>query len=160
MSCNNQLLGIALVLIGIGGCSKPSADLAKASGLVTLDGVPVPEAKIMFHPVAGGARTSYGTTNEKGEFKASTFGMYDGALVGHHQVTITKVDTSTQAKVDPKQGYMGGGYDQMMAPKAMAKNIKPAFVIPAKYSVKETSGIEVDVVKGESNNFPFDLKTK
>ena len=79
MNCNNQLLGIALVLIGIGGCSKPPADLAKASGLVTLDGVPVPEAKIMFHPVAGGARTSYGTTNEKGEFKASTFGMYDGA---------------------------------------------------------------------------------
>ena len=72
MSCNNQLLGIALVLIGIGGCSKPSADLAKASGLVTLDGVPVPEAKIMFHPVAGGARTSYGTTNEKGEYTTAT----------------------------------------------------------------------------------------
>ena len=160
MSCNHQWLGITLLLVAICGCSKPPADLAKATGVVTLDGVPVAEAKIMFHPTAGAARTSYGTTNEKGEFKASTFGMYDGALVGHHQVTITKVDTSTQAKVDPKQGYMGGGYDQMMAPKNLAKNVKPGFVIPAKYSAKETSGIEVDVVKGETNNFPFDLKSK
>lgn len=160
MSCINKLLGISLLLVGICGCSAPPADLAKATGVVTLDGEPIPDAKIMFHPVAGGARTSYGTTNEKGEFKASTFGMYDGALVGHHQVTITKVDTSAQAKVDPKQGYMGGGYDQMMSPKALAQNAKPKFVIPGKYSVKETSGIEVDVVKGEPNNFPFDLKSK
>ena len=160
MSCNHKWLGITLLLVGICGCTKPPAELAKATGVVTLDGVPVAEAKIMFHPTAGGARTSYGTTNEKGEFKASTFGMYDGALVGHHQVTITKVDTATQAKVDPKQGYMGGGYDQMMAPKNLAKNVKPGFVIPSKYSAKETSGIEVDVVKGEANNFPFDLKSK
>lgn len=158
MNCNTKWLGLALV-VGICGCTGAPADLEKATGVVTLDGAPVAEAKVMFHPTAGGARTSYGTTNEKGEFKVSTFGMYDGALVGHHQVTITKVDTASQVKVDPKEGYMGSGYDKMMAPSNVAKN-KPAFVIPVKYNQKETSKIEVDVVKGEANNFTFDLQSK
>ena len=125
-----------------------------------MGGEPVAEAKVMFHPVDGGPRTSYGTTNEKGEFKVSTFGMNDGALVGRHVLTVTKVDMESQPKFNPQElatkGYSGQGYADMMGPNA-AKRPKPKFIIPEKYSKKETSGIEVDVVKGETNNFPIQL---
>lgn len=155
-----RLLGIAVCLAGIAalsGCGS-GYGVTPASGVVMMDGQPVPEAKVMFHPIDGGPRTSYGTTNEKGEFKVSTYGMYDGALIGRHVVTITKVDTSSQVKVDPNEGYMGQGYEQMMAPDNLAKASNPKFILPEKYSSKETSGIEVDVVAGETNNFPFNLE--
>ncbi len=154
-----NLVGLCVVL-GLTGCGG-RADVAKATGVITLNGEPVPEAKVMFHPKDGGSRTSYGTTNEKGEFKASTYGMHDGALVGHHIVTITKIDTKDQVQFDAtelaQKGYSGKGYEAMMGPNAAKNRAKQKFIIPEKYSSKDTSGIEVDVVKGEVNNFPLDL---
>ena len=147
-------------LCALNGCNSAPVDLASASGIVTLDGIPVADARVMFYPINGGPRNSNGTTNEKGEFKVSTFGVHDGALVGRHAITVTKVDTSAQAKVDPKEGYMGKGYDAMMSPEAMKKNSKPKQILPTKYSTKESSGIEVDVVKGQNNNFPLNLESK
>jgi hypothetical protein len=144
-------------LVSMTGCGPSMPNVAKASGVVTLDGKPVPEAKVMFHPTAGGPRTSYGTTNDKGEFQASTFGTYDGSLIGECAITITKTDTSAQPKITGSDGYMGKGYDQMMAPANLAKINKPKFVIPQKYSAKETSGLQVTVVQGEVNRFTFDL---
>lgn len=141
------------------GCGPSESNIAKASGVVTLDGKPVPEARVMFHPTAGGPRTSYGTTNEKGEFKASTFGRYDGSLVGECAVTVSKIDTSAQPKITGSDGYMGKGYDQMMAPANLAKSVKPKFVIPQKYSNKETSGLKVKVAQGETNHFTLELKS-
>lgn len=152
------VLSALCTLVGCGG----RADLAKATGVVTLDGEPVPEAKIMFMPLDGGPRNSFGTTNEKGEFKLSTFGMNDGALVGRHAVTITKIDTSGQTQFDKNElankGYGGASYEAMMGPGAASKNEKKKkFIIPEKYSQKDKSGIEVDVVKGETNYFPLEL---
>mgnify|MGYP003381852385 FL=1 len=154
----------ALVLSTLGlfaGCGG-RADLAQATGVVTFKGEPVAEAKVMLHPLGGGARNSYGTTNEKGEFKLSTFGMNDGALVGRHAVTVSKTDTSALPQIDTSElatkGYTGASYEAMMGPGAAARNAKKIkHIIPEKYSAKETSGIEVDVVKGESNHFPLDI---
>lgn len=145
-------------LVGCGG----NADLAPATGVVTLDGEPMAEAKVMLHPIDGGPRNSYGTTNAKGEFKLSTFGMNDGALIGRHVVTVTKVDTKDQPQFAPNElaskGYGGASYEAMMGPGKVSKNEKNLkYVIPVKYSSKETSGIEVDVVKGEKNHFPLDM---
>ncbi len=146
----------SMVICALAGCGG-SADLAPTSGVVTLGGKPVADARVMFHPTGGG-RTSYATTNEAGEFKASTVGTYDGAVVGSSVVTITKVDTSGQVKVTGSEGYMGKSYEQMMSPAAIAKMSKPKMTLPQKYSSKDTSGIQVDVVKGQSNKFTFDLE--
>ncbi len=156
------LAGIgAIGLFTLAGCGSP-ANIAPATGVITMGGEPVAEAKVMFHPIDGGPRNSYGTTNSKGEFKVSTYGMNDGAIVGRHVVTITKVDTKDQVKFDAnelaKTGYSGAGYEKMMGPNAAKNREKDlSYIIPAKYSSKDTSGIEVDVVKGETNHFPFDL---
>jgi hypothetical protein len=149
---------LCLYLFVVSGCNSAPDNIAPASGIVTLDGKPVAEARVMFYPV-GGARSSHATTNDKGEFKVSTFGVHDGALVGRHLVTVTKIDTAAQVKVDPAEGYMGAGYGAMMSPEALKKNAKPKQTLPAKYATKESSGIEVEIVKGQTNNFPLNLES-
>jgi len=155
-----SFLGISLCLFNLcvlSGCGSPE-NIAPASGVVTLDGKPVSDGRVMFHPVDG-SRSSHATTNEKGEFKVSTFGVHDGGLVGRHLVTVTKIDTSSQIKIDPKEGYMGASYEKMMSPEALKQNIKPKQTLPIKYATKETSGIELEIIKGQANNFPLNLES-
>ncbi len=152
---------VLCALSSLAGCGGRS-DLAPATGVVTFKGEPLADAKVMLHPLGGGPRNSYGTTNSKGEFKLSTFGMNDGALIGRHAVTITKVDASSQPTFDgedlAKNGYGGASYEAIMGPGNLAKQRKKlVFILPEKYSSKEKSGIEVDVVKGETNHFPLDM---
>ena len=108
------------VLVGCGKGDGPA--LAPATGVVTLDGKPLENARVMFHPKEKAARYSYASTDASGRFQMSTFGMNDGALVGAHTVTISKVDMPEEAtKIDvealKKGGYTGGGmpgYESMM----------------------------------------------
>ena len=108
------------VLVGCGKGDGPA--LAPATGVVTLNGKPLENARVMFHPKEKAARYSYASTDADGRFQMSTFGMNDGALVGSHTVTISKVDMPDEAtKIDvealKKGGYAGGGmpgYESMM----------------------------------------------
>lgn len=72
------------------GCGAGGPDLAPASGTVTLDGVPVPDASVIFQPKAGG-RPSSAITNKAGIYKMSTFEDDDGAIVGEHLVGVVKI---------------------------------------------------------------------
>ena len=150
-----------LCLTLLAGCGGERPPVAKSSGTVMLDGKPVEGVKVMFHPIDGGARFSYGVTDDDGKFRLSTFGMNDGALIGRHKVAVVKVDTSSQESFDPKElsetGYGGDGYKNMMGIGKSAKPAKTKHLIPEKYSNHETSGIEVEVVAGTSNDFPLDL---
>ncbi|HAC92801.1 MAG TPA: hypothetical protein DCF63_19535, partial [Planctomycetaceae bacterium] len=80
-----------LLLVGCGGRS----DLGNVSGLVTLDGKPLPSATVVFQPDASGP-ASYGLTDAQGRYSV----MYDvgqsGAVVGMHTVKI-----STYQEKDP-----------------------------------------------------------
>lgn len=153
----------AILFTAMSGCGKQAEPIEKASGVVTMEGQPVANAKVMFHPTGGASRISHATTDDKGEFKMSTMGTGDGALVGHHKVTISKIDDSSQPKIDTKAlakgGYGGAAYSQMMGPNA-AKQPKPKDLVPASYASAESSGIEVDVVQGEKNHFTFELDSK
>jgi hypothetical protein len=70
------------------GCSGVRSDLAAVSGIVTLDGEPLPRATVMFQPEAAGP-ASFGLTDTSGRYTM----MYDvgvkGAVVGMHVVKIT-----------------------------------------------------------------------
>jgi len=86
-----RLLVLTCALLPALGCGQK---LAPVSGKVTLDGKPLPNAKVVFQPIptsgvqAGPA--SAGETNEQGEYtlkllRAGT----PGAVVGEHRVSIT-----------------------------------------------------------------------
>lgn len=75
----------ALAVAGCGGGPK----LGKVYGTVTLDGQPLPNAKVTFQPTFEGGSPSDAVTNENGEYVLKFLEGKEGALVGEHQVRIS-----------------------------------------------------------------------
>lgn len=97
------VIGIPLLLpIGCGSDDQP--ELGKVSGLVTLDGKPLPHVEITFAPDVG--RPSYGETADDGKYELNYVRDIQGAKVGRHTVTIrsTKVDNSKIKPAEVKPG--------------------------------------------------------
>jgi hypothetical protein len=107
---------VAAMLLATTGCPDKTFTVAPVSGKVTLNGKPLPGAKMQFQPVASGGDAevgggSYGKTDEQGNFKlALILQDGEGAIVGEHRVTIMtgQVDpnsdqsTITGEKVPPQ----------------------------------------------------------
>ena len=71
------LLGL-LLLTGCGGDS----DMGAVTGTVKLDGKPVENARLEFHPKEGNKPPSYGMTDEDGYFSMSFSNTRDGVFLG------------------------------------------------------------------------------
>jgi len=80
-SITSVVLSIGL---GCGGSDKP----VPVSGKVTVNGVPVANAGIVFHPQDGKGRPASAETGEDGTYRLSTFNAGDGALKGDYRVTL------------------------------------------------------------------------
>lgn len=79
------------------GCGGPGIETVPVSGVVTLDGQPVPNVLVTFQPVARGAAESSsspgsnGTTDSEGRYELKTPDG-SGAIVGEHIVTLVYKD--------------------------------------------------------------------
>jgi hypothetical protein len=109
VSASNVLLVFAL--IASTGCSKAPYSTSPVKGVVTLDGQPLGEGKVMFTPAAQGdsakaGKAGFGPLNPDGSFVVSTYGSDDGAIVGPHWVTVvqTILPNTTTAKPDTAEG--------------------------------------------------------
>lgn len=130
------MLGMAV------GCSRGGPEFAAAGGLVTLDGTPVSGAGVMFTPRGGGPVAS-ATTDETGHFSLRTLSN-DGALVGEHQVSVTK-----------------GRTIEKKVPKAMMPLLQFVSDLPERYARRETSGLTAQVTLDETvNEFSFTLLSR
>jgi hypothetical protein len=83
-----------LLLIAIAGCGGDGYRLAPVSGVVTLDGEPLPDARVSFEPRGEGSRLnagpgSYATTDANGRYRMETIHGRRGAVVGTHDVTLS-----------------------------------------------------------------------
>lgn len=115
------------------GCSGMSDEprLAKAKGVIKLNGKPLANIGVTFFPASG--PPAYGNTNAAGEYVLMTIRPGDGAAVGAHRVTLGKAEESSSEKGE-------------------------VALIPAKFAFPDKSGLTADVKDGESNYFEFDIK--
>lgn len=92
-----HLLGVALAsaALTLTGCDS-GPELGEVQGTVRLDGKPVAGVMLEFKPEEG--ETSYGTTNQQGEYKLRFDRQRDGAVVGKHKVKITP-DDDTRVRI-------------------------------------------------------------
>jgi hypothetical protein len=127
-------LAVALLAVGLaGGCSKSDRPrVAPVSGTVTYHDQPVEGAQVMFMPTQG--RPATGKTNAEGRFTLSTFGSGDGAILGHHAVTIAKRVPLNDKPYAPERSE-----------------------VPERYASGATSGLTADVSGNAANDFPFAL---
>jgi hypothetical protein len=131
------VLRIAAVLalpVLLAGCSGSGPAIVPVSGTVTLDGVPVAEANVMFAPVAGG-RPAEGRTDAAGKFSLSTEKPNDGAMEGDYEVTVTGVRTvGAVANPDGTSGDIS--------------QVREEWFLPQKYARRDSSGLTQKVIPG------------
>jgi hypothetical protein len=67
------------------------APLVKVTGVVRLDGRPLPGATVAFLPLAKDGRKATGKTDKEGKYEMTTKRDSDGAEPGKYQVTISLI---------------------------------------------------------------------
>jgi hypothetical protein len=101
---NANLAAFALVLSFLAGCGGGGAELpatSPVSGSVSLGGKPVESAVVRFYLEDKTDRPATGVTGSDGKFKLTTFNTNDGAQLGSHKVTVTKVSSGTSGTAEP-----------------------------------------------------------
>jgi hypothetical protein len=81
-------LALALVAVAllVAGCGGP-ANVGVVTGVVTLDGQPLEDARVTFQPREGSP--SAGTTDASGRYELRYTRSVKGAVVGEHEVSIS-----------------------------------------------------------------------
>jgi hypothetical protein len=141
------MMGGALVAtLLLVGCGDRGPKLVDAGGKVTYQGKPVPNAHLTFvHD--GDAPTGMATTDEQGNFKATSEGR-PGLVVGSYKVAITAA--REKRPVTPEEAVT-------MTAEQTAANTE--YLIPQTYGNLVTSGLTATVTDDPAqNNFTFDLK--
>lgn len=135
------VLGWAVVLVAA-GCGNGSSEfeIVPVRGVVTIDGKPLANAKIIFAPENGPSANAESDSN--GAFVLSSQGEGDGAVVGHHTVTVTA---------------RGSSHEDMKGSPLMP--VPGQSLIPAKYEDPTTSGLEFEVIDGKDNSFEIQLSS-
>ena len=117
------------------GCSDGRPKRVEVTGTVLYQGQPVEGAHVMFTPT--GARPASARTDAEGRFVLRTFDENDGAVLGTHQITISKKKFGQ----NPNDPY------------AATKS-----ALPEKYRRTDTSGLSVEVMADGENDFTFELE--
>jgi hypothetical protein len=131
-----SLLVLAVLLFDSGCGSGGDFPTVKTTGKVICEGKPVPHVTVFFEPLQTGktalvGRQGVAFAESDGTFSISTYGDKDGAVVGKHRV-----------RVGPPRGGDPPGF-------------KCDCVLNSEVDVTE-----VEVKKGQMNNFDLILKKK
>lgn len=131
-----------LVAAGCGSEGRTGSDpVFPVSGVVTYRGQPVAGADVTFFN-AEKNRSAFGRTNDKGEYKLTTFNANDGAVEGQHAVTVMKLEAGPEAAAvadieSPE--YVPPAFGQSTEPKP------PKSELPEKYADLATSELTATI---------------
>lgn len=132
------LLGGLSLWAVAGGCrSETVSNLPETSsvqGTVILNGQPLPEGVVKFHPATSDANPASGMIQSDGTFRLSTYERHDGATIGTHKVTV------------------------VVNPRLDGSTPDPPFQIPSTYQRVETTPLEVQVTGDGTNEVKLEIK--
>lgn len=126
----------------LAGCGGSSFELAPVSGVVTLDGNPVPYTRVTFQPRSTGDPAKAGPSSvaecdDTGRFELKTINGEDGAVVGTHTVRISSLGPPRNMSGDTNVGPL------------------PVDAFPAQYNTDST--LTFDVPEGGTTEANFEL---
>jgi hypothetical protein len=126
---------VAAALIAVAGCGKPTTAI---TGLVTLDGNPVPNASLEFFPVSGKGRVSFTKTDDTGRYRVAVWPTPLKVIV-----TATKIDGKVQDPYGP--------------PGQMINRVVNA--LPDLYGHQEQTPLVAEPVEGKTTTIDFSLES-
>ena len=121
------------------GCSGSGPEMGNVTGRITLDGNPVVQATICFHPSDGRA-ASAGISDANGKYTLLFSESRKGAMIGEHKVTISTFRPETTGD---REGEFNPAVQES---------------IPAKFTSPNTTDLIREVKKGRQV-FDFDLSS-
>ena len=130
-----------LAVLSVAGCNK-AVPVAEVSGIVKMDGKPVPNVKIMFmpDPQKGTAGPfSAGLSDDEGHFKLTCEDERSGAVVGWHKVVL--LNSGENLYRTPRHGRRDDDEPVPKAPKAKKTGPK----VPEKYTTAGKTPLEMEV---------------
>ena len=145
------ILPLFLGLLAAGCTGGPK--LVPVTGKVTMNGKPLKNAKVDFHPDPDMGNTgpgSSGTTDENGNFTlVCSQGAKPGAVVGHHRVIVTDLDVYGTV-------FVGRGDYRTEDPKG-PKEVPKFSRLPATYEKLASTPFKVEV-KADMGPVTLDVK--
>lgn len=161
--CFVMTLSLLTAFGGCGGSDKP--DTVPVSGKVTLDGVPVDGASVMFRP-EGPGRPGTAMTDGNGMYSLSSYGEpNDGAVPGVYTVAVIKIG-------GPGAFALTGSAPPQSDPNALSPIAGPSgdttaakvpeteYFVPKKYTDPSTSGLKMTIPEGGSDKVNLELSSK
>jgi hypothetical protein len=141
-------LVFALMFLGCGGevedrWTANRETVVPVTGHVLLDDAPLEGATVNFYSETEDL-TAYGLTDANGRFRLTTYEANDGAVPGKHRVTVRKVIVNTVLNPEDPEGE--------------PLSTSEEWIVPERYSDKETSGLSAGVTEEGDNDFTFELK--
>jgi len=124
------------------GCGSSGPELGSVTGVITLDGQPLPKVGVVFRPAGSGASPAYGGTNREGKYTLLFSRDTAGAMPGEYEVDL-EVTKYTKSEIE-----------QM---KAEGNEPPPPVTIPKKY---RQPGTLKATVKSGVNTIDFALESK
>lgn len=145
----------AVLCLTLAGCGSGERRVAKASGVVLLDGNPIAGANVALLPAEPGAAAT-AVTDKDGKFSLTTKKQGDGAVVGKHRVTIMLRKYSGKLGEDIADA---DGNSISFAEEAIQNVETPEYewVVPERYSHPDFSGLTCEVPAGGSTSLKFEL---
>jgi hypothetical protein len=151
------LLSSAVLVVANTGCGGNAFPVALAKGKVLCNGQPVNSGYISFIPMGDGeenGKTAAATLASDGTFTLSTYGKFDGAIVGKHKVEFTGSggeDAETAAEEEEAEP------ESVDEPEAKAQAIgKPQ---KGKNSCVQKKEIIVEVTAAGPNEFTIEINS-
>lgn len=100
-------LVLTAVVAAVSGCGKPTPPArVPVSGIVTIDGKPVPSALVTFYPAFegfGGELIAEGVSDGEGRYSL-VCPLGEGACIGKHKVTVSDAPTPDDAREQSVEG--------------------------------------------------------
>lgn len=131
---------LGLFVLSFSGCSGSQDAGGTAEGIVSFNGEPLANARLMFSATGEGGRAAYGQTDENGYYEAYTHRSFIGIAPGEYVVTI-------EAYVIPPGGFTPDG-------KTIENGLS---AIPLKFSFPKQSGLKLTVLADGPTEANFDL---
>lgn len=152
-----SVAGVSACLILAVGCGTSGPPTSAVTGIVQLDGKPVPGATVTFSPSSDGGAFASGITNAEGRYalNAALAGAKAGAgtLPGEYRVSIVKIEVASTARTDDPNS---SDYDPLAS--VSTKPPAPTYLVPKAYGDPATSGLSATVGQG-NRSIDFDLKS-
>ena len=148
------------ILVGCGGSPNDERpDRTPVSGSVSIGGVPVTGAIVVFSPeTEGSGRGATGITDDSGNFVLGTFAKDDGAVPGNYVVLVSKLEQSEPEEadqIDMEDPNYDGAPDE--EEEAGTEEVKAKSLIPDKFGKKESSTLTATVGDDPVEGLTFDL---